>query len=183
MELLDALDQSFDQARKVVVGVRPDQLGAPTPCTEWTVQQLLTHMVGAMTNIGRGVTGAELLPDMNKIDLDADVAAQYAAASEGTLAAWRAHGLDGEVNIGAGPMPAALAASINLVDACAHTWDLARATGQDDALPDPLATYTLQVAEGFVDGVRQFAGINPAVPVDAGASPTAKFVAYMGRKP
>jgi uncharacterized protein (TIGR03086 family) len=183
MELLDALEESFDQARNVVGGVRPDQYGTPTPCTEWDVRALLAHMVGVLTNMERGVTGAELLPDMNGIALDDDVATQFGTAADRTLAAWRSHGLDGDVNIGAGAMPAMLGASINLVDTTAHTWDLARATGQSDALPDDLATTALQVAEGFVDGVRQFAGISPAVAVDASASPTAKFAAYMGRRP
>jgi uncharacterized protein (TIGR03086 family) len=183
MELLAALDQSFDQARKIVGGVRADQYGRPTPCTEWDVRALLGHMVGVMVNMERGVSGGELLPDMNNIDLDDDVAAQFGAASERTLAAWRTNGLDGEVNVGAGAMPAALGASINLVDTTAHTWDLARATGQDGAIPDSLAATSLQVAEGFVDGVRQFAGIAPAIAVPADASPTARFVAYMGRQP
>jgi uncharacterized protein (TIGR03086 family) len=183
MELLDALDQSFDQARKIVGGVRPDQYAQPTPCTEWDVQALLGHMVGVMMNMERGVTGAALLPDMNGVALDTDVAAQFATASDRTLAAWRSRGLEGEIDVGAGPMPAALGASINLVDTTAHAWDLARATGQDEMLPDALADTSLQVAEGFVDGVRQFAGINPAIPVASDASPTAKFVAYMGRQP
>src|SRR5262245_29794026 len=107
MDTIEALDQSFDHARKIVGGVRPDQYGNPTPCTEWDVRQLLTHMVGTMMNFERGVTGAELLPDINKVALDDDVAAQFNAAADRTLAAWRTHGLDGEVNVGAGPMPAA----------------------------------------------------------------------------
>ncbi len=183
MELLDALGESFDEARKVVGGVGPDQYGAPTPCTEWDVRALLAHMVGVLTNMERGVTGAALLPDVNGITLDDDVASQFGAAADRALAAWRTNGLDGEVNVGAGAMPAALAASINLVDTTAHTWDLARATGQSAQLPDALATTTLQVAEGFVDGVREFAGISAAVAVDASASPTEKFAAYMGRRP
>ena len=126
MELLDALGESFDEARKVVGGVGPDQYGAPTPCTEWDVRALLAHMVGVLTNMERGVTGAALLPDVNGITLDDDVASQFGAAADRALAAWRTNGLDGEVNVGAGAMPAALAASINLVDTTAHTWDLAR---------------------------------------------------------
>jgi uncharacterized protein (TIGR03086 family) len=33
-------------ASDVVEAVRPDQLGSPTPCTEWTVRQLIDHLVG-----------------------------------------------------------------------------------------------------------------------------------------
>ena len=183
MEPLDALEESFDHARKIVGGVRPDQYAEPTPCTEWDVRALLTHMVGVMMNMEQGTSGGELVPDVNAVALDTNVATQFGAAADRTLAAWRANGIAGEVNVGAGPMPAALAASINLVDTTAHTWDLARATGQDDTIPDDLAVATLQIAQGFVDGVREYAGIKPAVTVDAAASPTVKFVAYMGRRP
>ena len=35
-----------DRATAVVQAVRQDQLESPTPCTEWTVQQLIDHLVG-----------------------------------------------------------------------------------------------------------------------------------------
>ena len=35
-----------DRAVAVADAVRPDQLRFPTPCTEWTVQQVIDHLVG-----------------------------------------------------------------------------------------------------------------------------------------
>ena len=105
MEMLDALSQTFDHASKVVAGVRPDQLDAPTPCREWAVRDLLAHTTGVVINMGRGAAGRPLLPDVNGIALEGDVGTQFRAEADRTLAAWTARGLDGEVNIGAGPMP------------------------------------------------------------------------------
>ena len=34
-DLVQALDEAFDYAAEVVKAVRPEHLGAPTPCPEW----------------------------------------------------------------------------------------------------------------------------------------------------
>ena len=50
--------------RAVVVaeGVRPDQLGLPTPCTEWDVQALLDHLVGGTEYLLAAMDGREPVP-------------------------------------------------------------------------------------------------------------------------
>ncbi len=182
METLDALAQTFDHATSVIGSVRPDQMSAATPCSEWDVRALLTHTVGVVTNIGNGVRGDEM-SDPNSIALDGDVAAQFRSAAASTLAAWRSAGLEGETNIGAGPMPSSVAVGINLVDTTTHAWDIARATGQAEELPADLANTVLAVAQTFLnDDIRGFAGIDPAIEPGAGATPTEKLVAYLGRR-
>jgi uncharacterized protein (TIGR03086 family) len=183
MELLDALSQSFDHAGKIVGGVQTDQLGAPTPCREWDVQTLVAHTMGVIVNMGRGARGEDLLAPTS-LSLDADLGAQFRAETEGTLAAWTAHGLEGNVNVGAGPMPARAAISVNLVDSTTHSWDIARATGQDEHLPEELAATVLAVGQGFItDDLRKRVGIDPPVPVAPDAGPTEQLVAFLGRQP
>ena len=184
MDLLDALAQTFDHTTTIVGGVQPEQLDTSTPCRDWDVRALLGHTIGVVVNIGRGVNGEELLADMNAFPLDADIGAQFQSAGEHTLAAWTARGLDGEVNIGAGPMPAPAGLGINLLDTATHSWDIARATGQAAELPDELAATVLSVCQGFLtDEMRTFAGFDPAVPVPADAGPTDQLVAFLGRRP
>ena len=184
MEMLDALSQTFDHASKVVAGVGPDQLDAPTPCREWDLRQLLAHTIGVIVNIGRGAAGEELLVDLNALPLDADLHAQFRAEADRTLAAWTARGLEGEVDIGAGSMPAMAGISINLLDTATHSWDIARATGQDGSLPVALATDILALGRGIVtDDIRGFGGFHAAVPVPADAGPTDQLVAFLGRQP
>ncbi len=184
MDQLAALSQTFDHATKVVSGVRPDQLDGPTPCREWNVRTLVSHTVAVVANIGRGARGEELLADINTFPLQADLGAQFRTEADRTLAAWTARGLEGEVNIGAGPMPPQAGIGINLLDTATHSWDIARATGQDADLPDELAATVLAVCEGIVtDDIRAFAGFDPAVPVAGDASATDKLVAFLGRRP
>ena len=184
MDLVAALDVAFRHAATVLDGVQADQLDAPTPCTEWDVRALTTHTIGVVTNIGLGVRGEQLLDDVNAVTLDADPAAQFRSAATATLAAWQAADLDGEVNIGAGPMPGMAAASVNLLDTATHSWDLARATGQPEDLPGDLAVQALGAARQIVTPeIRRFAGFSDEVAVLADATPTHQLVAFLGRRP
>ena len=183
MDLLDPLAQSFDHAATVFAGVDSQALDVPTPCTEWTLRTLLGHTLGVVTNMGLGARGEELLP-VTTVALDPDLGAQFRSAADATLAAWTARGLDGDVNVGAGPMPVAAALCVNLIDTTAHSWDIARATGQPAELPDGLAQTVLVVGEGFItDQLRERVGFNAPVAVPADASATDQLVAFLGRRP
>ncbi len=184
MELLDALTQTFDYTSKTVAGIRADQLNAATPCTQWDVCALVAHTIGVVKNMGLGVSGGELLPDINAITLDDDFAAQFRTEADRTLKAWTARGLEGEVNVGAGPMPAMAGLSINLVDTATHSWDIARATGQAESLPDDVAATVLAVCKGFVtEEIRGFAGFSAEVQLGPTATNTERLVAFLGRQP
>ena len=184
MDMIDTLSKSLDHTAEIVGGVKADQLTSSTPCTKWTVTELLAHMNGALTNMGNGAVGEALLPSTNEFALSDDLADQYRTQAAKTLAAWQACDLESLVDIGAGPMPAGIAISINIVDQATHAWDLARATDQPADLDDELAATVLAIAQGFVtDQTRTFAGIDPPIEVGADASPTAQLVAFMGRRP
>ena len=183
MDLLASLSQTFDHAHHVISGVKPEQMTNPTPCRDWDLKALLAHTVGVVANIGCALRGEDRV-DPSTFPLDADVAAQFRALAAGTLAAWQAAGLEGETDIGAGPMPRHVAVTINLIDTTTHAWDIARATEQPDGLPDELATLVLNLTEGFLtDELRTFAGFDAAVAVGADATPTERLVAFLGRKP
>ena len=184
MELIEALTQTFDHTTKIVSGVRTGQLDSPTPCRDWELRALLAHTIGVVMNMGLGASGRDLLDSVNAISLADDPGAQFRAQADRTLAAWIAHGPNGEVNIGAGPMPVSAGLSINVLDTATHSWDIARATGQDPNLPDLLATTVLAVAREVVtDEIRGFAGFDPVAPVSDNAGPTDRLVAFLGRRP
>jgi uncharacterized protein (TIGR03086 family) len=182
MELLAALRQSFDYAGEVVAGVGDDQLARPTPCSEWDVATLLSHMGGVVANMGRGARRDELLKDRDAYDLGGDRAATFRSETASTLDAWSNLQPDDLIDVGAGPMPVGVAMRINLVDTTTHAWDLASATGQKAEIPDELATTTLEVAQSFItDELRALVGFEPPKPVDGDASPTARLVCWLGR--
>jgi len=182
-DLVQKLSEAFDHTEGVLRGVRPEHLDQPTPCPEWDVQTLVSHFGGVVVNMGRGAGGEALLAPDEAFPVGEDLAARFRTEADRTLAAWRARGLEGEVDVGAGPMPASIAIGVNLVDTSTHTWDVAKATGQPADLPDDVATTALELAQGFVPQLREVVGIAPPVPVGDDASPTDRLVAFMGRQP
>jgi uncharacterized protein (TIGR03086 family) len=74
-----------------VHGVPPDGWTAPTPCTEWTVRDLVNHLVGEhlwAPHLLRGET-VEQVGDRYEGDvLGKDPVAAWDAAAEASLAAW-----------------------------------------------------------------------------------------------
>ena len=150
------------RARATVDGVADDQLGLPTPCSEWNVQQLLDHMAGAQTGIAGMVTGEQVAAEgatMEKIDAAASAIAS-AAAEPGAL--------EKVVESRMGEMPVARMIGMAVGDLAIHTWDLAKATGQDTALDDGVVEFLHPIMEAMSKRGPSPAFAAPiAVPADA----------------
>jgi uncharacterized protein (TIGR03086 family) len=180
MDVVEALDLTFDNAQGVIAGVRADQLDDKTPCAEWTVRELLEHMIGVVAGMGAATRGEPRAP----FTLGADPAVQFAEASAGTIAAWRAPGvLDRIIDGGPGPMPGRVLAGINLLDTATHTWDVAVATRQPSALPDAVAAAALEASQMIIQPEIRAGRFAPEIAAPAGATPTDQLVAFLGRTP
>ena len=180
MDLIGSLDETFHHAHKVIGGVGADQYGDTTPCPEWTVRDLLEHMISVVAGIGAAAAGSPREP----FELAPDPAGQFDAAATVALAAWRAPGvLDRIIDAGPGPMPGRVLAGINLLDTATHTWDLATATGQPAALPDDVAIAALEASMATISPEIRNGRFGPEVAVPDDADPTDRLVAYLGRTP
>jgi uncharacterized protein (TIGR03086 family) len=133
-----------------VDGVRADQWGEPTPCSEWNVRELVNHVVGedlwtvplldgsTIEEVGDRLDGDLLGDDPVRVAQDSGRAAANSAAqavpSGGTVRlSYGEDSIDNYVR--------QLAA-----DHLVHGWDLAVATGQDRTLDAELVA---AVAEWF----------------------------------
>ena len=180
MELIDALDQTFQHAKGVIGNVRAEQMDNATPCSEWTVRDLMSHTIGVVAGIGATAADAP----RSEFQLADDPVAQFHDAATANIAAWRAPGvMDKMVNGGPGPMPGHVLAGINLLDTATHTWDLAKATGQDAQLPADVATTALEVSRQIISPEMRTGRFGPEVAAPAGCGPTEQLVAFLGREP
>jgi uncharacterized protein (TIGR03086 family) len=68
-------------------------------------------------------------------------------------------------------------------DVFMHTWDLARATGQDDRLDPEFCALLLAGMEPLEDVMRSSGQYGPRVPVMDDADTQAKLLAFIGRDP
>ena len=184
MEVLDALDATFDRAQQVVAGVKPEQLGDPTGCNKWDVRELVGHMNGTLTAFASLLEGGEPAAG----EPSADPIASYPAGVEKLRSAWHApDAFEGTVKLGPmGDIPKETAARLAIQEVLAHTWDLAKATGQDTTLPEAVVADALPFgreflpAEAFNENGEPF-GL--AVELPAGASLSDQFAASLGRRP
>ena len=180
MDLIGSLDETFQHAHHVIGGVGAEQYADATPCPEWTVRDLLEHMIGVVAGLGAVAAGSP----REQFELASDPAGQFDTAATAALAAWRAPGvLDRILDGGPGPMPGRVLAGINLLDTATHSWDLARATGQPAALPDDVATAALEASMATISPEVRKGRFGPEVAVPSDADPTDRLVAYLGRTP
>ncbi len=131
MSVVDLDRRAALSTAALVDSTSPDQYAAPTPCTDWTVRDLLIHLIAGnvkYVEIGRGKEWARGAPD---VLLDDDPGAMYRRTMDAMLEAWEQTGaLDRETALPVGRGRAELALYLHLGETLVHGWDLARATGQ-----------------------------------------------------
>src|ERR1700739_4885967 len=119
-----------DRAVAIVEAVRSDQLGWPTPCSEWTVQQLIDHLVGGAEYLLAAATGVEPVPSEGAPGTD------YRMCVDKVLTALELPGAMERVCVSPLGFDWSVADAIagTFMDVLIHSWDLTRATGQDERL-------------------------------------------------
>jgi uncharacterized protein (TIGR03086 family) len=151
-------------------------LSAPTPCADWTVRDLLNHMLDTQRYfLGAARGEAVSPPGPNPPDvLSDDPAADFAGMRAEMLSVY------GDAAVVERTMPAL---GIAFADQLLHGWDLARALGRDATMPDGLAEAAYQAIHGrFTDDQRK--GVfGPELPTPADATAQDRLLAYTGRDP
>lgn len=157
----------------------------PTPNEEWTVRDLVRHMVEehlwappllagqSIADVGDRFTG-DLLGD--------DPVAAWEAAAADSLAAFARAGDDDVVQLSFGPSTVDDYAEQMLGDLTVHAWDLARGAGLAERLDAELVAHVLAYAQPRVQYWREAGLFGPAVEVDSD-DPQDRLVALLGRRP
>ncbi|MFD9077995.1 TIGR03086 family metal-binding protein [Streptomyces erythrochromogenes] len=180
------LADAHDYLLTAVRGVPAEAWGDPTPCTGWTVRQVLNHARLDQQALVMQITGVAPASDpFEPEDATAgDPVGELAAVLEATAAAWESRRGDESVPTPMGPMPADVGTAAAALDAGIHAWDIARATGQDLPLAEELAEGLEDIAARIVDFVRDsFGKYAPPLVVPEGASRAEKLLAFTGRDP
>ena len=181
--MIDALDrytrisEGFDLR---VRGVQQDQWDAATPCEEWDVRALVAHLVGTHHMI------LSTLGQTNEpADANGDLVGAWTAAREGVLAALRDEGSASQIVASPfGEMPfSGLAGGLLCGDTLFHTWDLARATGQDETLGDDLCSSQLEMMLPMDDFIRSPGFFGDKVEAPADADVQTRLLYFGGRRP
>jgi uncharacterized protein (TIGR03086 family) len=188
METVALMKQVVASTDKIVKGTDPAQLGIQSPCTEWTVRDVINHITGGATMfavcVEEGSVPGDLLGKlMGGDNLGDDYVKAWETASSRAIAAFDAPGaLDKTVKLPFGEMPAGIALNIAVFDVLTHAADIASATNQtieDTALVET----ALEVGHQLIGPDLRVPGIFDAEqPAPEGASPAVRLLAFAGRK-
>ena len=168
-------ETATSQARNVIQQVKPEQMKQSTPCSEFDVEALINHLVGAQAGFAGMVSGSQVAAGSTPLEsLDAAASAMVAAAKAPGGLEKKVQGMHGEV-------PAGQMLNLGIMDVSIHTWDLAKATGQDTTLDAGVVEHIFPLVEGVAQrGPSQaFAAPTEAA---AKASRQDKMIALSGRK-
>jgi uncharacterized protein (TIGR03086 family) len=181
-ELIDgALDRFGAKVRAVPV----DRWTAPTPCTEWSVRDLVNHVVGEHLWAPPLLGGATIADVGDRYDgdlLGGDPVAAWERAQEVSRAAWRSTSPDFTVHLSFGDVPALEYGEQMLLDLVVHGWDLARGAGLDEMIDPPAAEHVLAYLEPVAKGWHDAGVFADAVDVEFGGT-AGQLLGLTGRRP
>lgn len=185
----NVLNSALDALRSVADGTSADQLDKSTPCSEWTVGQVLMHAAGDQ-HAWAATVGSADMPTYNPFDPPQEAEGGVAAAVRGAVdvasKAWA--DIDPSSESLPTPLPPVptlapdLAAAAAALDAAVHAWDVAVATGQPSPLTASMAGELRPAAEATAESLRGFAYAQP-LPEVAGEDEAGALLRYLGRDP
>ncbi|WP_405609748.1 TIGR03086 family metal-binding protein [Streptomyces sp. NBC_01508] len=182
-------------------GIEAKHLSAPTPCPDYTVRELLGHLVGltvAFRDAGEKALGptTDTPPNEALPRLEDGWRTTLPARLDELAAAWRSpDAWQGFTRAGGVDLPAQVAGLVALNELVVHGWDLARSTGQaydvdraslEAVLPflEPAAASDEASGEASEEAGEVPAGLfGPPVPVPADAPLLDRVIGLSGRRP
>ncbi len=179
---LAQFDRAAAVAEEVIAAVKPDQFDHPTPCTTWTVRQVINHIVTGNLFFASIVSGGPR-PDRSRDHLGDDPVGAFREAVRHLRAAFAGEGVLArtyDTPIGPGPGPLLVRMRVN--EMFVHAWDVAKATGQSTDLDPQLAEHCLAGfrAVPFIPrGEGTAFGVEQEPP--AGATAADRLAAFVGR--
>jgi uncharacterized protein (TIGR03086 family) len=189
----------------VIAAVRTDQLELPTPCDGFDVRTLLGHLTAVLlrvANVGRGGSVFDTPERVERVADDGWLDAWIDAAHD-VQAVWSDASLLGATfELPWATLPGAGLLAMYTSEVTVHTWDLARATGQEPSWDDAVVLASLHLMEQILppaqararayeeaaanmpEGRREFTPpFADAVEVPASAPAIDRLVAWTGRRP
>lgn len=187
MRLLEAHQRAMREFDSRVRQIGADQWNNPTPCTEWSVRDLVNHLTSEQMWAPWLLDGATLDEVGDRFDGDVlgdDPVATWTEASTLARRAWEApKATTGQVHVTGGRIPAEEYGWQMTLDLTVHAWDLARGIGADEALDAELVDTVYEMVESQVDSFQGLGIFAPPQPVAADADTQTRLIAALGRRP
>ncbi len=178
-------EQALDLFASLVVGVGDDQWDAPTPCSDWTVRDLVNHNAAEnwwASSLMDGRTVEEVGDRYEGDVLGEDPVAGFDASAVAARRAFEGpDALERTVHLSFGDVPGQVYLGQRTTDLLVHGWDLAVATGQDTDFDPDLARWAWEANEPHRALIEAADVFDDPVDVPDDADPQTKLLALLGR--
>ena len=178
--------RSVEDFGQRVMAIGAGDWAQPTPCTDWSVRDLVRHLVYEelwAPPLLAGATVAEIGDRFEGDILGEDPQVAWKEAANASLAAATEDSLGRTVHLSFGDFPGREYLGQLTADHVIHAWDLARGIGADERLAPDLVQF---VYDFMVPQAAQWAAAGvfaPAVSVPDDADVQTKLLALTGRTP
>ncbi|MFI6768173.1 TIGR03086 family metal-binding protein [Streptomyces sp. NPDC050355] len=184
--------QAVRDSVNLVRRTTPGDLRKPTPCSAWTLSDLLAHMTAQHHGFAAAALGhGQDLSRWSVRPLGEDPVTEYVDAAEYVIAAFtNLESPDREFALPeftlARTFPAARAIGFHLIDYVVHSWDVARTLDLTYAPGSELLQAALPIARAVPDDDSRLApgsAFRPGLSADEDTNPLEKILAALGRSP
>lgn len=185
LDELEALDLAGRELERRLTDVPLDQLDRPSSCPEWSVYDLVNHVIGGGHRyrlLMHGAPAEQLAPTRTQDHVHPDPVTSYFRWEEPLRTAFHETGaLERVVHHPAGDRSGLDLLRMRSLELTLHAWDLARSLDLDEALDAELAGYLLARCMYLVDELRERDMYGPDHPAEQGASPQDELLRRTGR--
>lgn len=186
-QLRDAMGKAMTGFAAVVAAVQSEHWDRPSPCSQWSVRDVVDHVVAGERFTVAVMGGASLADAIEQtIGLDphdTDVDGQLTAAAAAALASFDGS-LDRMIDHRVGSISGRRMLGFRIIDQLGHTWDVATATDQPVVLDAGALSVGVEIALAERTTLEQsdnFATA-PGDRVETG-DPLTTFLRALGRAP
>jgi uncharacterized protein (TIGR03086 family) len=160
-----------------------DKWNADSPCEGWVASDVVAHLVNNLIGLEAGLNGGDFFTNFGQ-PVQGDITEAWQSVygnAASVLDQAEAAGVT-TVIVRGNAVPVAGMVDGLMRDAVIHTWDLARAVGGDESIPDDLLQACI-VALGQVADASRVPGLyGPIVATESGADDLVRMLALSGRK-
>ncbi|SDM53668.1 TIGR03086 family protein [Lentzea albidocapillata subsp. violacea] len=187
MDLIQAHGVAMTEFDRRVRQIAPDQWSLGTPCREWSVRDLVGHLVYEQLwapELLAGCTAEQVGDRFDHDNLGDDPLVSWVVAAAAAREAWLGpFALAKPVTVSSGKLAADEYCWQMTTDLAVHAWDLARSIGADERIDPDLASTVLKYVERSIGEWSGSPMFDSPVPVPPDADDQTRLIGLLGRKP
>ncbi|HXY91063.1 MAG TPA: TIGR03086 family metal-binding protein [Acidimicrobiia bacterium] len=177
---------ALDATQRYVEGVADDQWEQVSVCEDWTVRELVNHIVTGnywAEELAAGKTIEEVGDRLDGDVLGRDPVGTYHDSAVRAAAVFRVPGaMEAPCAVSYGPVPGSVYCGHRFLDVLVHGWDVAKSTGQDTTLDPALVEACWTVIEPQIDMLKASGAFGTTVEVADDSGLQTKLLGALGRE-